>query len=62
MVACFTPAFLLYQSLLGTAFESMERVEAVICTRRSEVSNAAQGFTVFSACGMAGRFATPLKL
>jgi len=32
MAACFTPAFLLDQSLPGTALESMERVEAVICT------------------------------
>src|SRR5271168_1607604 len=36
MAACFTPAFLLYQSWPGTALESMELVEAVIRTRRSE--------------------------
>src|SRR5271155_2516092 len=56
MAACFTRAFLLYQSLPGTALESMERVEAVICTRRSEVSNADRGFTVVSTWAMAARF------
>ncbi|MGC1912184.1 MAG: hypothetical protein WA660_10150, partial [Candidatus Acidiferrales bacterium] len=59
MTAFFTPAFSSYQSLPGTALQSMVSVEAVISTRRSEASNADRRFTVVSTWAMAYRVATP---